>query len=279
MHRKLFVVGFLFVLAIAMYWLLPDNKNNSQIPPIVPDKSSVIHRTTNEIVGNISAIEKQIRRTATNDPLASAYEMADFISQMLTSVPNERHATRTLLKGLQIAFFLNDYVMAAKTNKNLELSTTSIVDAFTNVTQDTAELKAKLVTYADFPGTLSNHYESIERIPRDKDNVAFIKSALTANGVRIDTESDLLMDCLRYAYHNNFINEMYGSDPKGTVGATSFTAELSSLVAASDAVYKHRFEKRFNLKPETVALLLNRFKQLPIHDVSPAGFEIPAHIR
>ena len=72
---------------------------------------------------------------------------------------------------------------------------------------------------------------------------------------------------------------MYGTNPKETVPATTYLAELDALINASDTVYQHRFETRFGLSQEIVANLLKRIKKLPVYDVSPSGFEIPAHIR
>src|SRR4051812_11708200 len=51
----------------------------------------------------------------TNGPLASAYLMAAFVDRVRDAVPPERGTTRVQLKGLQVMFFLSDYVMAAKT--------------------------------------------------------------------------------------------------------------------------------------------------------------------
>ena len=272
MKVRLLISGIFIAGAVAFFLVRSPHKPNAGVitPELKANSSETRPQDFNDKPGNV---------IATNDPLAGAYQTAAFVDQVLVSVPVERHATRTLLKGLQVAFFLNDYVMAAKTNQRLALTTSAIVDAFTNVTQDTSNIKAKLATYADFPGTLSDHYQSISEIPRDKDNIKAIKAALTENGVTIDTEGDLLMDCIRYAYHNDFFHEMYGTSPKQTIPATPYPTELNALIKASDTVYKHRFETRFGLSQEAVANLLNRLKKLPVYDVSPSGFEIPAHIR
>ncbi len=131
----------------------------------------------------------------------------------------------------------------------------------------------RLVTYADFPGTLSDHYRSISQIPTEKENIKTIEAALTENGVAIDTESDLLMDCIRYAYYHNHIYEFYGP-----ASETSYPPELNALVSASDTVFRHRFETRFGLNSNTVTNLMNRLMKVQIRDISDAGFQVPAHI-
>lgn len=216
-----------------------------------------------------------IEANATNGPLAGAYEMAAFIDQVINSLPPEDTGTRLQLKGFQVAFFLNDYVMVAKTNKTLVLTSSAIADAFTNVSPDTAHIRNRLRTYAERPGTLTDHYQSISEIPTERENIKAIKTVMTQNGIAIDTESDLLMDCIRYAYFHTFINEAYGPNPRRTEEATPFPAALNELVNVSDTMFRHRFETRFRLNPDTVAKLMSQLKEVHIYDVSDADMQIP----
>lgn len=171
MKYKLLVFGIFIGATVAFFLIRSANNPNAGVSQIETTRLNSDVSETNLQIEIIAPPKKLGDSVTTNDPLAGAYQMAAFVDQVLVPVPRERHATRTLLKGLQVAFFLNDYVMAAKTNQQLALTTSAIVDAFTNVTQDTSNIKAKLVTYADFPGTLSDHYQSISDIPRDKENI------------------------------------------------------------------------------------------------------------
>jgi hypothetical protein len=213
-----------------------------------------------------------------NGPLAGAYEMAVFIDQIRDSVPHDQTAARNHLKGLQAVFFISDYVMAAKTNSSLAMTTSAITDAFTNISSDASNITNRLEFWADFPGTLSDHYLSIQKITTEKENIAAIEAAMIENGVRIDTESDLLMDCIRYVVQITDIQEAYGPNPQLTQ-PTPFPAAMNALNSSSDTVFLHRFETKFGLKPELTMNLMDRLKQMRLYDLSPADVEIPAHIR
>jgi hypothetical protein len=226
---------------------------------------------------NISAQQLQATKAyATSTALAEACEMAVFIDHILSSVPAENYSTREHLKGIQAIFFVSDYVMAAKTNKSLVLSKSAIVGAFTNVTQDTSFIMDRLQTWAQRSGTLTDHYQGISGIPTERENIQAIKAALAKLGVAIDTESDLLMDCIRYVVHNTQIHDMYGTKPGHKEGeGTSFPAALNSLVVTGDAVFRHRFETKFGLKQDTVTSLMNQLKKVRLDHLSPADLEIP----
>lgn len=201
--------------------------------------------------------------------------MAAFINRVLDSVPPERVSTRNHLRGIQAVFFVSDYVMAAKTNRNLVLSESAIVAAFTNVTQDTSLISDRLRLWAVRPGTLTDHYQGISEIPTEKENIKAIKAALSENGVTIDTESDLLMDCIRYACLITEIHEMYGPNPRRSQEATPFPAALNSLASTADTVFRHRFTEKFDLDPRTVSNLMNRIQTVRVYDLSPSDVEIP----
>jgi len=216
----------------------------------------------------------------TNGTLAGGFSMASFVNNLVESVPTEQVATRDHLRGIQAVFFASDYIMAAKTNHGLVLSKAALVAAFTNVTQDTSLLAARLQLWAVRAGTLSDHYKSISEIPSERDNIEAIKAAMTANGIAIDTESDLLMDCIRYVVHNTDINEMYGPNPKVKEEATPSPEALNSLARTGDAVFLHRFNEKFGMNPMTATNLMNRIKDLRIYNLSPADVEIPvAHFQ
>lgn len=201
--------------------------------------------------------------------------MAAFIDQVSDSVPIERFATRDHLKSIQAVFFVGDYVMAAKTNHSLTLSKLAIVAAFTNVAQDTSYIRGRLRFWAERPGTLTDHYQSISEISPELENIKAIKTALAGNGVVIDTESDLLMDCIRYAVHNTCIYEMYGSNPMRIEETTALPLELNALVSTGNTIFQHRFAGKFGLSRDTVASLMDQLKQARLHKLSPAGVEIP----
>lgn len=211
----------------------------------------------------------------TNNPLAAAYQMAAFIEQVLASEPPERYSTRSHLRGIQTIFFVSDYVMAAKTNSTLALSESAIIAAFTNVTQDTSFIKERLQHWAVRSGTLSDHYQDISEIPTEKENISAIKSALIENGVAIDTESDLLMDCLRYVAHNTGIHEAYGPKPRRIQEATPFPPALEPLIETGDLVFRQRFIEKFGMSPPAVTNVMNRIKDLRIYGLSPADVQIP----
>ena len=216
---------------------------------------------------------------ASNGPLVGAYQMAAFLDHVIDSEPPEQATRRKQLKGFQAFYFINDYVMAAKTNSSLELSTSAIIAAFTNITQDTSIIRSRLALWAERPGTLTDHYQATSEIPTEKDHIKTIKAAMTENGVAIDTESDLLMDCIRYSCFISEIHEMYGTNPRNVADATPYPSELNALVRLSDTIFRHRFETKFGLNPSAVTSMMSRLREVRIYDLSPADMEIPAHIR
>jgi hypothetical protein len=132
--------------------------------------------------------------------------------------------------------------------------------------------------WAERPGTLSDHYQSIREIPTETKNVSAIEAILTEHGIRIDTENDLLMECLRYSVQFTDFQEMYGPNPKRSP-ATPSLETLNTLISTSDQVFRHRFETTFGLNPETITSLMDQLKQIRIYDLSPADLEIPAHFK
>jgi len=264
---------------IAFLLLRPAPKPTSEAQQkVVQEPKTNVQETNPSVVIKQAAQPPRVVNT-TNGPLAGACEMAAFINQILDSVPQDRVATRDHLRGIQAVFFLSDYVMAAKTNNNLVLSEPAIVGAFTNVTPDTSFIEDRIKLWAVRPGTLTDHYQSISEVPADRENIKSIKAALNENGIAIDTESDLLMDCIRYAVHNTGIQEMYGSNPKHAE-ATPAPEILNSLVSTGDAVFQHRFAQKYGMDPRTVTNLMKRIKNLRLYNLSPADVEIPvAHFQ
>ena len=215
---------------------------------------------------------------ATNGALAGAYEMAVFIDQVRGSVPNLETPAKDHLKGLQAVFFISDYVMAAKTNRDLAMTKTAITGAFTNVSSDTSNIVDRLRFWAERPGTLADHYRGIMELPTQKRDIVAIEAAMIQNGVPVDVKSDLLMDCIRYVVQNTDFLEAYGPNPRRSKPTPSLEA-LNALISTSDPVFRHRFETKFGLKPETVTRLMDQLKQVRLYDLSPPDVEIPAHIR
>jgi len=215
---------------------------------------------------------------ATNGPLAGAYEMAQYIGQLRDSVPNVDIAARDHLKGLQAIFFVSDYVMAAKTNRNLALTQSTICHAFTNVSLDTSSVTNRLALWVERPGTLADHYRSIMEFPEYKQNILAIEQVMAQNGIGIDLKSDLLMDCIRYVVQNTGFYEMYGPNPRDKHPTPSPEA-LAALIGTSDPVFRHRFETKSGMKPQTVTNLMEQLKQIRLIDLTPSDIEIPARIQ
>jgi len=207
--------------------------------------------------------------------LGHAYETVAFIDHIRDSVPEDKISIRSRLNGLQAIFFISDYVMIAKTNSSLTLSQPAIVDAFTNVSTDASTVRDRLLTWAvRSTDTLTDHYRSISELPEERENIKAIKAALTENGVVIDTESDLLMDCIRYAVDSASIHEMYGQNPRDTV-ATPDPVALDSLISTGDKVFRHRFEQKYGLDPRVITNIMSRIKDVRIYRLSPADVQIP----
>lgn len=261
--------GFLF------FFLRPVPKPNANTPKTRALDAKADSPETNPIVAIKQNQPPPGQANTPDDPLTAAYQMAAFIDQVIASVPQDRFATRSHLKGIQTVFFVSDYVMAAKTNSNMALSKSAIVAAFTNVTNDTTFIRDRLRLWAVRPGTLTDHYQSISGNPQVKDQITAIKTTMTENGVVIDSESDLLMDCIRYAVHNTDIHEMYGANPRRIQDATPFPAELQALVSTGDDAFRRRFTAKFGLDPGTVTNLMKLISGVRIYDLSPADVEIP----
>lgn len=275
MRARYLIACLLIVVGVVLLLIGYAQKQNSNGSLTFATESSVgvpqTARAKNEEVQR-APIEKT---GITNNPLSAAYQMAAFIEQVVASVPPERFETRSHLKGIQTIFFVSDYVMAAKTNSALALSESAIIAAFTNVTQDTSFIKERLQFWAERSGTLSDHYQGISEIPAEKENLSAIKAALIENGVAIDTESDLLMDCIRYVVHNSHMHEMYGTKPRRIQEATPFPPALTSLEKTGDLVFQQRFTEKFGMSPRTATNVMNRIKDLRIYGLSPADVEIP----
>ena len=210
----------------------------------------------------------------TNDSLAHAEKMAEYINQFIASLPPDRAGIVPHLRGIQAIFFASDYIMAAKTNRQLTLSKSAIVAAFAQVQPDTSMIEEQLRSWAWRPYGLTEHYRNISEIPTEQENIKAIKAAMTGNGVPIDTESELLMDCIRYAVHNTDIQEAYGPNPRESE-PMSDPAALKAFSETADAVFQHRFVEFYGLDPGAVSNLMNRIKGVRLYGLSPADVQIP----
>lgn len=257
--------------------------------PALKPKTEAVQAPVREVKTNVpeptrAAAEKaQLpsgKVNATNGPLAGAYEMAAFIGHIYDSVPENDYPSRSQLKGFQAFFFISDYVMVTKTNRDLVLSKAAIIDAFAKASPDTSGVRERLDSWAvRYPDTLTDHYQGISEVPEEKENIKAIKAALVENGVVIDTESDLLMDCIRYAANNTDIQEMYGPAPRQSI-PTPDPAAVNSMVSTADEVFQHRFEQKYGLTPSVVTNIMGRIKDLRIYGLSPADVQIPvAHFQ
>jgi hypothetical protein len=212
--------------------------------------------------------------SGTDDPLAHAVEMAVFINQFIDSLPPDRAGIVPHLRGIQSIFFASDYIMAAKTNSDLTLSKSAMLAAFAKVSPDTSMLVDRLPTWAVRPYGLTEHYRIVSEIPEAKESIKAIKAAMTDNGVTVDTESELLMDCIRYAVHTTGIQEIYGPNSKDKE-PTPDPAALNAFRETGDAVFQHRFVNYYGLDPGAVSNLMTQIKDVRIYGLSPADVEIP----
>jgi len=267
--------GILIIGALVFILLRPAPSPRVEAPHEIVQEPATADQNSSPTIAVREATQPAVAKNVMGDPLGTAYETAAFIDEVLNKLPPERVATRDHLKGIQVLFFVSDYVMAAKTNNSLALSESAIAAAFTNVVQDTSLLADRLRTWAVRPGTLTDHYRRISEIPGEAKSISAIKAALIENGVAFDPESDLLMDCIRYAVHNTSVHEMYGPNPSDISEATPFPAELNALEDAGDKVFRHRFAKKFGMDPRTITSLMNRIKDLRVYELSPADVEIP----
>ena len=163
--------------------------------------------------------------------------------------------------------------MAAKTNSRLTLSKSAIVAAFAKVSPDTSTLESML-PWAERPYSLTEHYRNISEVPEAKESIKAIKAAMTENGAPVDMESELLMDCIRYAAYTTDIQEMYGPNPRESEPMSN-PAALNAFSETGDAVFQHRFVEFYGLDPSAVSNLMSRIKDVRIYGLSPADVEIP----
>ena len=210
---------------------------------------------------------------ATSDWFARAGEMAGFINRYIDSLPPDRAGIVPHLRGIQANFFASDYIMAAKTNSSLTVSKSAIIAAFAKVSTNTSELDSML-PWATRPYGLTQHYRNISEVPEAKESVKAIKAAMTGNGVPIDTESELLMDCFRYAAYNTDIQEMYGPNPKESE-PTPDPAALKAFSETADVVFQHRFADYYGMDLGVVSNLMDRIRSIRLYGLSPADVEIP----
>jgi hypothetical protein len=212
-------------------------------------------------------------QNGTDDALTRAGKMAAFINQFIDSLPPERSNSVPHLRVIQAIFFASDYIMAAKTNSQLTLSKSAIVAAFAKVSTNTSTLEGML-PWATRPYGLTEHYRYISEVPDAKESIKAIKAAMTENGVAVDTESELLMDCIRYAAYITGLQEAYGTNPRNSP-ATPYPAALNAFSETGDAVFQHRFVEFYGLDPSAVSNLMNRIKDVRIYGLSPADVQIP----
>ena len=208
----------------------------------------------------------------TDYSLTRADEMAKFIDQYIDSLPPGREGIVPHLRGLQAVFFASDYIMAAKTNRQLTLSKSAILAAFAKVSTNTSELDSRL-PWAERPYGLTEHYRNISEVPAAKEGVKAIKAAMTGNGVPIDTKSELLMDCIRYSGYMTGLQEAYGSNPKEN-DPTPDPAALKAFSECADAVFQHRFAEFYGLAPSAVSNLMIQIKDVRVYGLSQADSEI-----
>ena len=209
----------------------------------------------------------------TDDALARAGKMAAFINEYIDSLPPGREGIVPHLRGIQANLFASDYIMAAKTNNRLTLSTSAIVAAFAKFSTNTSTLESML-PWAERPYSLTEHYRNISEVPEAKESIKAIKAAMTENGMAVDTENELLMDCIRYAAYTTDIQEMYGPKPRHSE-PMSDPAALNAFSETGDAVFQHRFVDFYGLDPSAVSNLMNQIKTVRLYGLSPADVEIP----
>jgi hypothetical protein len=210
----------------------------------------------------------------TDDSLTRAGKMAAFINEYIDSLPPDRAGIVPHLRGLQAIFFASDYIMAAKTNSSLTLSKSAILAAFAKVSTNTSELDSRLPTWAWRPYGLTEHYRNISGVPEAKESIKAIKAAMTDNGIPVDTESELLMDCIRYAGYNTGLQEAYGPNPREGEPMPN-PAALKAFSECADAVFQHRFVEFYGLNPSAVSNLMNQTKDVRVYGLSQADSEIP----
>src|ERR1051325_9517343 len=146
MRARYVIAAILIAGAIAFLFLRTTEKR--EVSKCIHQESQLQGLKTN-LPGESVAKPPAETSGPTNGPLAKAYQMARFIDTVYDSTPREHGTTRIQLKGLQVMFFVTDYIMAAKTNTNLVLSTAAIINAFTNISPDTSIIRSKLTTYAE----------------------------------------------------------------------------------------------------------------------------------
>ena len=264
MKTKLFLAGAAVIGSIALILLRPSR-------PVA----------TPQVQGGAGSPVPVVVNTEGPDTnaLTGAYQMAAFIAKTRDALPLERSSTRGQLTGLQSLFFVSDYVMAAKTNRRVELSQAAIIGAFSNVSPDTSALRDRLLLYAERPGTLADHYDTISANPDAGPQIAAIKSAMTDNGVTINKASDLLMDCIRFTYVHTEMVAMYGAGGTKLESTTLYPPELKACEETSDAAFRERFTSKFGMNDTTARALMAQLKRISISNLSPADMEIPAHFR
>ena len=217
----------------------------------------------------------------TNSRLEPAVRCALFVGEVQRKVPHERATTRHLLGGLQATLFINDYLMAARTEGGgeLEISKAAINEAFRSAGTNVTYLTKNLATYSSIPESMPEHYARVENNPAAKESFAAIRNAVESSGAKVDSNNDMLLDCQRFAAFSTSVREMYGPFENPLEGDMPNPAEAAALRDSFSKVFAYRFENRYGLSSNAAANLVQLLSSIRLNEISPADLEVPAKLQ
>lgn len=241
------------------------------------------------------------------DSLTNANQCVHYILGLADKLPKKNGTARSQLRGLAVALFISDYVMAAHKDQSLKLSAADMSLAFTNaasevfsndIPEDMLKLfSLDLQSYNGFQEMLPEHYERIKQNPSASNGIQQVMGTLSDFVTTFDPQSDMLLDCLRmlcmkttaeqfygqaYAISMEDLRDLAGSSSAATaekVFGKSRDSETTACSLSFAQVLQWRLSHRYGIDEKTAATITWKLWSLPVNQFSKfssADLQVPA---
>lgn len=169
-----------------------------------------------------AAVEVKVRQAPAKNPLllSKADNCLRFIAAIAETTPEKRQTVKAQLFGLAAALYINDYVLAApdialpKTSAGISNALLNAVGGLSEVTAAALEqaMSSNLQQYSRLEESLPQHYQRIGENRKLAPAIESIGQVIQKSGSSVNPQSDLLLDCLRFAALQTEFDEFYGVD-------------------------------------------------------------------
>ena len=311
-QKGLLLISALIVVIAALFTFGPRRVNNSRTglesPEKLPENTVKEPAQKQSVpVPNYSPAGTPPQITA--DPMTIVNSGLLFALDLVKKIPEERASARLQVQGLSAALFVSDYLLAEAAKGTGKISQERLLAAFTNscnaagfpVTENLFRSALWSMPLENGgPSSYSDHYSLVRKNNQMRPGVEMIEQAIASSGIDI-RESELKLDCIRFASLQTEMEEFYGKDVQNSLDSAKqeFNAEtgggkFQSAVdpfpnARSAAIAEHqaswdslkpllqwRLKERYGYEESAADQLAIQILAVRINGASPAELRPPA---